>query len=148
MKDYMITDDTLAIIPFGRGKSTILEMNDVFDVELSPRMILKKNSLMYGCSYDGRKESYNYVTGSCYKSPIILSEKNCLLLFPTASPRVNTCSWINLVNIKNILKDGRTGYGLIEFKNGYILELDISFYVLNNQYNRALRLILSNEKTN
>lgn len=143
MREYMITDDTLALIPNGRGKSTILEMKNIFDVEISPRMIIKKNSLMYGSSMDGRKESFNYVVGSSYKTPILLSERNCLLLFPTSSPRLKSCIWINFINIKNILKNGSNNHGIIEFKNGYCLELEISFYILNNQYNRALRLALN-----
>ena len=43
MKDYMITDDTLAICPNGKGKATIIEKNSTFDVEISPRTIINKN---------------------------------------------------------------------------------------------------------
>ena len=46
MKDYMITDDTLAICPNGRGKATIIEKNSTFDVEISPRTIINKKALI------------------------------------------------------------------------------------------------------
>lgn len=146
MKDYMITDDTLAIIPLKKGCSTIIEMNHKFNVDVSPMVIMKKNALMYGSSMNGRLEGSSFKIGSNYKIPVVLSEKNGLLLFPTSSPRLRSCMWINLINVKNILKDGLSGKGIIEFKNGLFLNLEISFYILNNQYNRALRLAVVSGK--
>lgn len=148
MKEYMITDDTYAILPNGPKKSIIIEEENQFYIDISPRVVIKKNALMYGSSMDGRVEGSIYSIGSSYKTPIMLSEKNCLLLFPTSSPRLRSCMWINLINVKNILKDGKTGNGIVEFKNGTFLYLEISFYILNNQYNRALRLALISGKNN
>lgn len=146
MKDYMITDDTLAICPNGKGKATIIEKNSTFDVEISPRTIINKNSLMYGSSLDGRLESTNYHVGRKYKQPLVISEINDIILFPTRSPRLRSCIWINFINIKNILKDSESNRGIIEFSNGILIDADISFYILNNQYNNTLRLVAEYKK--
>ena len=45
MKNYIITSSTLAILPNNRGGSIIYEDNSVFEVNLSPTIIIKRNCL-------------------------------------------------------------------------------------------------------
>ena len=101
---------------------------------------------MYGSSLDGRLESTNYHVGHKYKQPLVISEINDIILFPTKSPRLRSCIWINFINIKNILKDSESNRGIIEFSNGILIDVAISFYILNNQYNNTLRLVAEYKK--
>lgn len=142
MKDYMITDDTLVICPNGKYGSIVFEKNGSFPLEISPRVVINKNCLMYGSSLIGRYESTAFCVGNRYKMPLVISEVNNIILFPTRSPRLRSCIWVNFFNIKTVLKDELDNHGIIEFIDGTKFDLDISFYVLNNQYNRALRMVL------
>ena len=62
-----------------------------------------------------------------------------LVFFPTTSPIDNDCSWISLKNIKEYrrLNNLQTE---VEFKNGKIITVDISYNSFNNQVMRASRL--------
>ena len=62
-----------------------------------------------------------------------------LIFFPTTSPIDDDCSWISLKNIKSYSKLTSTKTQ-VEFKNGKVLTVDISYNSFNNQVMRASRL--------
>lgn len=149
MNKYLINEETYAILPFDKKYSIIYEKNNEIKIRKRPTTIISNNCLLYGSSIDGRFKSTEYSTGITYKPPILLNDKSNSIFFPTASPRLNRCGWINLNSIKKIFKDSNNGTK-IEFINNKIVRLAVSFNIINNQILKASRLeyILRQNKKN
>lgn len=143
---YEINASTVAIIPLGNRESKVIEMENVFNVEMSPKQIIDYSCKFFGSSYTGRQEGTKTLIGVKYKIPIIVEETKNLIFFPTASPRIQDCAWISLNHIETYKQVGYST--LVEFKNGEQLQLQMSYCSLENQILRATRLdsILRNRK--
>ena len=138
MNFYEICEDTLAVIPYEKNKSKIIEKTEEFIVDKSPIEIINDSCLYFGSSYSGRLSATKYLLGISYKSPIVIEETRNIIFFPTLSPRVKNCYWINLNNIKNYEKSNKQSR--VIFNDGKKLEIPISFGSLDNQVLRATRL--------
>lgn len=136
--EYEINSDTLAIVSIDKNVSKIIEMDNIFYVNNSAMEIINDSCKYFGSSYNGRFEGTKKLTGISYKSPIIIEETRNIIFFPTSSPRMNDCNWISLNNILNYTKNDKKT--ILVFSNGYNLELDISFNIMENQILRATRL--------
>ena len=108
-------------------------------MKLSQKVWEQDNSCKYyGSTMEGRQKGATALTGINYKVPIIVSEENNVIFFPTTSPRLKECSWISLNNInKYYLKEDKI---ILEFLNKEKLELSISENILKNQILRAALL--------
>ena len=73
-----------------------------------------------------------------YKLPIVIDDFNNLIFFPTSSPRFGQCLWISLNNISSYLKNDDKSRLL--FYNDVCLDLEISYYSLENQIFRVTML--------
>ena len=93
----------------------------------------------FGSSYEGRKEGTKKLLGITHKSPIIIEESRKIIFFPTSSPENQDCIWINLEKIDKYYKVDHKK-SVIKFKNGELMEFDISIGSLTNQILRATRL--------
>ena len=148
MKDYEINDETLAIVPGGDlWDSVVVEDDCNYEVKMRPLDIVDYSCKYFGSSYEGRKMGASEILKSSYKLPVMVEDTKNLIFFPTASPIDADCSWISLKNIKDYKKLTNTKTE-IEFKNGKILIVDVSFNSFNNQVMRASRLesIIRNRK--
>ena len=147
MKDYEINDETLAIIPDDIWNSIVVEDNCDYEVSRKPIDIVDYSCKYFGSSYDGRKVGSKDVLNSSYKLPIVVEDTRNLVFFPTTSPLDEDCSWISLKNIKEYrrIDDLNTE---VEFKNGKVITVGISYNSFNNQVLRASRLesILRNRR--
>ena len=76
--------------------------------------------------------------GFGYKAPIVMSEQDNMIFFPTCSPRLKECSWINLGNIKKIVPDDEKT--TIQFLNDEQINIDATYNVIRNQYFKSLSL--------
>ena len=138
MKDYEVNADTLAIISKDDKKSIVYEDDYSFEVDKSSYKIMEESCEYFGSSISGRQKGSKCLTGITHKVPIIIEETSNMIFFPTNSPRLQSCSWISLNNIKDYCKN-KKGCNII-FNNGQELELDISYGILNNQILRSSRL--------
>ena len=146
MKNYEINEKTLAVLPFGRNKTIVYEGHDCFILEEKVNKVMDKSCRYYGSSIEGRQKGTSTLTGLTYKVPIIVSEENNIIFFPTSSPRLKDCSWISLNNINRYFdKEDKI---LIEFLNRETIEIPISYNILNNQILRASRLESTIRKRN
>ena len=135
MKDYEINIDTLAIIPIDENTSKVYEEENEYIVQKSSNSIIKNNCEFYGSSYQGRCEGTKYLTGIRSKCPIIVEESRNIIFFPTTSTRNKQSSWIALNKVNKYYKENYNS--IIEFKNSKIINLNISYYSLDNQICRA-----------
>ena len=140
MKDYIINAHTLAIIPCEENKAIVYEDDEMFIVNLRPNMIVNKNCIMNGSTLDGRQKSAERMIGSSYKCPILISEKNNLIFFPTCSSRLRSVAWINMSNIKEVRYNNARNATIIVFSNGITVDVPASLNIINNQILRSMKL--------
>lgn len=138
MKEYEITENTLALIPIGKRKTMVYEDHECYVVDEKISKIMDENCKYYGSSIEGRIQGTYSLTGFNYKAPIILEENKNIIFFPTCSPRLRECAWINMNNIKKITE--KEDKSLVEFMNQENLELDFSYRIIKNQYLKSLSL--------
>ncbi|MCI9084077.1 MAG: hypothetical protein HFH46_00480 [Bacilli bacterium] len=140
MLEYEISRKTCALLALNSKETEVIEEEKRFTIDRKATKIIKKSCEYYGCTLEGRLKGSQKQLGMKYKLPIVIENTNELIFFPTASPRLEDCSWISLNNIKKYQKQG---YGtLVEFNNGITIHLEISIETLENQINRATRLML------
>ena len=140
MNSYEINEDTLAIIPKTKDKSIVHEKYRTYVINKSVDKIMEESCEYYGSSFKGRQQGSEKILNLTHKIPIIVEETNELIFFPTASPRINKCSWINLNNIKRYERND-IGCKII-FNSGKEVILPISYGIINNQILRSSRLLL------
>ena len=138
MKEYEINSATLAIIPIDNEKSIVYEETEEYIIEKSSNSIIKENCEFYGSSYEGRCIGTKALTGIKTKYPIIIEESRNIIFFPTSSSRTKQSSWIALNKIEKYNKYNNKSK--IFFKNEQKINLDISYYSLENQICRATML--------
>ena len=136
--DYEINRDTLAIIPIDENTSKIYEEENEYIINKSSNSIIKENCEFYGSSYEGRCIGTKNLTGIKTKYPIIIEESRNIIFFPTTSVRTQQSSWIALNNIETYSKNQNKSK--IKFKNNKDININISFYSLENQICRAIML--------
>ncbi len=146
MEEYEINLETLAIVPFKEDKSKVYESDKVFIVNKSVNKIMDSSCEYFGSSLNGRQKGTSKLIGITHKVPIIIEESNEIIFFPTMSPRIEKCSWISLNNVDKIVRKLDKTY--VQFKNNILLELDVSYGIINNQILRATRLesVIRNRK--
>lgn len=138
MDKYEINKSTLAIIPISKNCSKVIENENDYIINNSTTNIIDHSCKFFGSSYNGRCEGTKNLVGFNYKSPIIVEESKEIIFFPTSSPRFDNCSWISLNNIEKYIK--KENISSIYFKNGLIMDLEISYSSLENQILRATML--------
>ena len=136
--EYEINSSTLAIIPIDDKTSHVYEKEEDYIIQKSSNSIIKENCEFYGSSYQGRCVGTKTLTGIKSKFPIIIEESRNIIFFPTSSSRTKQSSWIALNQIKSYKKNDYNS--VLEFKNDEKIELDISYYSLDNQFCRATML--------
>lgn len=137
-KTYEINKYTIALIPIGSDETKVIEEDRVFIIPKKSTDIINDSCKYFGSSFEGRKEGTKTLLGVSYKAPIIIEETKSIIFFPTSSPRFDNCTWISLNHINDYINDG--GSGLLKFKNGTTIELNMSYGSLENQVMRATRL--------
>lgn len=137
--NYEINYDTQLILPINEFKARVVEHDKEYIIDHSVQEILEHSCEYFGSSFEGRKDGTKKMLGITHKSPIIVEESRKMIFFPTASPEREDCIWINLEKIEKYYKI-ENGKSAILFKNGDILEFDVSYGSLSNQILRASRL--------
>lgn len=139
MKEYIINKNTLVVIPLDDKSSRVVEVKKEFIVYKSVLNIIKKSCIYYGSSYNGRVYGSKYMLNKSSKIPIIISEINNLIAFPTKSPRNKKCCWLLLNNIKHYNKID-INQTIIRFSCGKSMKIGVSYRIIDNQVLQSSRL--------
>ena len=137
MNEYFINSGTCAIVPIGEELSKVIELDNEYIINRSVKDIVNDSCKYFGSSYNGRFDGSKKILKMNYKLPIVIEETKNLIFFPTSSPRFDECTWISLNNVSNYEKNGKNT--IVYFKSRF-LELNISYYSLENQIFRATML--------
>ena len=137
--EYEINSDTLAIIPYQKGISKILELNDEYIVDLTPYQVIENSCSYYGSSLNGRMNGARSILGSVYKTPVMVEETNNLIFFPTTAIENEKNVWIGSNNILNYEKKGKNT--VVEWKNNKKTEFNMPILSIETQLLRVNKLI-------
>ncbi|MFV0249813.1 MAG: competence protein ComK [Bacilli bacterium] len=138
INSYEINLSTVALVPYERNKTQVIEDNKTLFVKDTPTNIIDNSCKFFGSSYLGRHEGTKNIIGISYKAPIIIEESREIIFFPTNSPRLDNCYWISLNKIEKYFSyESKTK---ILFKNGSELVIDISYGSFDNQILRSTLL--------
>lgn len=140
IEEYFITEDTLLLVPSGKNKTKIYDINGNYTIKKPVFDIINESCQYYGSSYGGRCVGAKKLLEMDYKLPIIMDEVKEVVVFPTCSPRLPKCIWICLNNIENYEKNKKNS--IIKFTNKASYELSISYNTLENQILRATLLMM------
>lgn len=138
MKNYEINSNTLAVIALDVKKTQIIEEEEIYTINRSSLEIIDNSCKYFGSSYKGRSEGTKNIINYSYKLPIVVDEYRNIIFFPTSSPKYDNCNWLALNKIENVEKNNKNT--IVNFKNGFKLSLDISYYSLENQLLRSYYL--------
>lgn len=138
--EYVIKDTTLAILPYEMDKAIVYEVDNKKVINNYPTKIMKKNIKRYGSTMDAKTYTTSRLTGISYKVPIEIDNNHNFIFFPTSSPRLKDCGWINLKAINSLKYDKSLDRCIIKFINNICLDFNISYNVLNNQINNSYKL--------
>lgn len=138
LDEYEINSGTLAIVPINNELTQIYEQEEQYFIKKNSNKIVDDSCKFFGSSYLGRHEGTKKLVGFKYKTPIIISETQEIIFFPTTSPKLKNCFWISLNNLENYEKNNQKV--AIYFKNSKKIDLDISYFTLENQIYRATML--------
>ena len=136
---YEINDETLAILPFDKNKTRVIEKNDEYIINDTPYEVMEHSCNYFGSSFDGR------VVGS--KNPVIVEETQKLIFFPTEALASDNVGWISYKNIKNVEKHNKKSK--IVFNNGDSVIIDCPYFSVKNQIFRCnmLESVSNNRKS-
>lgn len=139
--EYAINENTLAIIPTENLKCKIVEGKKSYILNNKSFKVIENSCEYFGVSYQSRLEGSKKIINARYKSPIIIEDSNRIVFFPITSPSRNNSWWISFNNVREYYPSPTDSKStIIKFKNGYRLELPVSFYSFNNQYLKASHL--------
>lgn len=139
MNNYIINSETLLIIPYGKGKSKILEGNSSFIVNETSGNILKNSCLFYGCSIQGRRDAVKQILNVDMKVPIILENTKNLIFFPVSDCVKKNSIWIAYQNLLKYSKFNEFST-MAYFKNNKKIRIDVKYNLIDNQVIRCIKL--------
>lgn len=139
--NYEINDHTLAVIPSGSQSCKVMEDSKTYTLNKSSFNVIEHSCEYFGASYISRlKGSRNFIKTK-YKAPIIIEESTRVVFFPISSPTKSNAIWISFNNIYDFYPSStKKSTTVIEFRNGFKMDVPVSFYSFNNQYLKAARL--------
>lgn len=140
LNHYIANEKTRLIIPALHMdyESIVLEKENVYCVRQSPLDIIKDTCKNDWATYEGKKNVIAERMGMPQKTPIIVSQEKKVFAYPTVSPKKYNCSWIFLHIAVETRKEGNHGVLLIH--NRMKVKLDVSYYILQAQLEKALQL--------
>ncbi len=140
MDSYILNEDVLCFTQDDEktNRVLIIEKNKKVSVGMSCLKFLKRCCKIYGHSYDIQRQfiidNFNYYI----KTPIIVSEYDNLIFFPTTSPNSKNCIWISYNNVDRYVEEN--DYTRIYFKGGKILKISASFTTIDNQITKCIKI--------
>ena len=140
MENYIINNNTIAVIGIDNNTCKVIEIEDEMIVNKSCLSVVEDSCLYYGSSYQGRVDAANMLISNSYKVPIVVENINNLIFFPTISPNSSLCMWISIDMVFNNIVDKDTNSCRIIFKNNKEILTNLSKYSMENQMLKSYML--------
>ena len=139
--NYEVNKNTLAIVPTGKNNCRVVETKQTYNLNKTSFKVIEHSCEYFGVSYKSRLTGSQKFIKTRYKTPIIIEESSRLIFIPISSTTKNDTLWINYSNIFDFYPSRtKKSVTVIRFKNGFKMEIPVSYYSFNNQYLKASRL--------
>lgn len=138
--NYEVNSKTLAIIPTTDSHCKVIEESRQYTLNKPSFKVIEHSCEYFGVSYRSRLEGSKKFTKTSYKIPIIIEETSRIIFFPVSSPTRKNTLWLSYNNIFDYYPGSKRTNTIVKFKNGYRMDIPISYYSFNNQYLKASRL--------
>ena len=135
---YEIDLSTLMLIGINDESTEIVTMDDKFIINGNSKKIVDESCRFFGSSLADRIKATNRLVNITSKTPIVVEESRNIIFFPLKSTREKNNIWISFNNLDRYEKDGNKT--VFYFKNGKHIELQFSYYIIDNQVTRCIML--------
>ena len=133
---YEVNGSTLYVKGLDKNKCIIKEYGmEPKEIKGNSRKIVDQSCINFGSTLEGRMKAVGELTGFKYKSPIVVSEYQRLIMFPTLSYKENDCAWLALDHVVDV-KDSLRGVTIL-FDDNTVEEFNVSRYIILNQLAKA-----------
>lgn len=121
---------------------TMIIMDDHTQCEYnySCKKILENLSMKYGSTLRGRIEYCSSALKIYKKIPLIISERNEIIIFPLYGYRNKEAMWISFSAVKKVYNEENLTTKII-FKNNDRIHVNMNYRSINGQMKRCKRLI-------
>ena len=140
MKNYILNENVLCFTQNVENEDDIMiiEKKARVSVKMDSFKFLKKSCAFYGHSYQMQRQfvidNFNYYI----KTPIILSEYDMIIFFPTTTPKSKECIWISYNNVERYVKE--YDYTKIYFKGGKVVNVSASYSTIDSQITKCIKI--------
>lgn len=140
MEGYILNSDVLCFTQDidDEKKVLIVEKNKKFNIDADCFKFIKKCCMVYGHSYTMQRQFVIDIFNYYIKTPIIVSDYNMIIFFPTAAPNSKKCIWISYNNIDRYVKE--KDYTKIFFKGGKVINISTSFSTIDSQITKCIKI--------
>ena len=135
---YEIDLSTVMLISLDDIKTKIITMDDEFVLDIDSKKIIDNSCKFFGSSLNDRVNMTKRLINIKSKSPIIIEESRDIIFFPLKSIRDKCNIWISFNNLEKFVKSGDKT--IFYFKGNKQVEIDFSYYIIDNQVTRSLML--------
>jgi len=135
---YEIDLSTVMLIGLDDIKTKIITMDNEFILDIDSKKIIENSCKFFGSSLNDRVNMTKRLINIKSKSPIIIEESRDIIFFPLKSIRDKCNIWISFNNLEKFVKSGDKT--IFYFKGNKQVEIDFSYYIIDNQVTRSLML--------
>ena len=135
---YEIDLSTVMLIGLDDIKTKIITMDNEFILDIDSKKIIDNSCKFFGSSLNDRVNMTKRLINIKSKSPIIIEESRDIIFFPLKSIRDKCNIWISFNNLEKFIKSGDKT--IFYFKGNKQVEIDFSYYIIDNQVTRSLML--------
>ena len=135
---YEIDLSTVMLISLDDITTKIITMGDEFVMDMDSKKIIDNSCKFFGSSLNDRVNMTKRLINIKSKSPIIIEESRDIIFFPLKSIREKCNIWISFNNLEKFVKSGDKT--IFYFKGNKQVEIDFSYYIIDNQVTRSLML--------
>ena len=135
---YEIDLSTLMLIGIDENTTNVITKDKEFIVNENSKKIVDYSCHFFGSSLTEKIKSTNRLVNMSSKTPIIVEESRNIIFFPLKSTREKVNIWISFNNLQEYNKDDDKT--ILKFKNGKVISLKFSYYIIDNQVTRSLIL--------
>lgn len=138
MSEYEIDCSTLMLMSEGENKTRVFTYDDEFVVDICVRKIVDNSCRFFGSNLTERTNMTKRLINITSKLPIVVEETKNIIFFPLKSTREVENIWISFNNIDRYIKNDKKT--TLYFKKGKSINLNFSYYIVDNQITRSLML--------
>lgn len=135
---YEIDLSTLMLIGIDDESTKIVTIDKEFIINSSAKKIIDESCKFFGSSLTDRIKATNRLVNMASKTPIVIEDSRNIIFFPLKSTREKNNIWISFNNLDKYEKDNDKT--VFYFKNGKVVSLIFSYYIVDNQVTRSIVL--------